>query len=230
MAKPQNRRTRRGQLSRERVLAEAMKLADAEGLQALTMRRIASALEVDPMALYRHVKSRDALLDGLVEQLWREVPMPNRDSDDWVGPLRSYAQDVRSAIDAHPGVASLLLTRCTLTTPSLEAAKILLQNLRDAGFDDQRAGKILRAVNGAALGGAIWRIAYLTLTGTSVDELPDETEQLVLLARMLPDDAPPGHVRAALAMCGCEADDDTFALDLLLDGAASLQRATTGAG
>jgi AcrR family transcriptional regulator len=60
------------QLSRERILAGALELVDQDGLEALTMRRLADALKVDPMSLYNHVESKDDLLDGLTETLWRE--------------------------------------------------------------------------------------------------------------------------------------------------------------
>ena len=65
------------QISREEVLAAALRLADDDGLEAVTMHAVARRLRVTPMALYRHVDDKNALLDGLVELLLTEYPMPS---------------------------------------------------------------------------------------------------------------------------------------------------------
>lgn len=70
---PTERRRGRRRLSRERVLAAALDVVDREGLSALSMRRVAAELDVEAMALYRYAPSKDALLDGLVEQLYMEL-------------------------------------------------------------------------------------------------------------------------------------------------------------
>ena len=80
------------QISRDAVLAAALKLADEHGLEAVTMHAVARSLRVTPMALYRHVDDKNALLDGLVEVLLTEYPLPPRGagtsaSSRW--PLRS---------------------------------------------------------------------------------------------------------------------------------------------
>src|SRR5262249_51463896 len=87
-------KTRRGELSRGRILATALELVDQDGLEALTMRRLAEQLKVDPMSLYNYVDGKDALLDGLAEQLWSEVPLPDR-AKGWKSVLRAYAISIR---------------------------------------------------------------------------------------------------------------------------------------
>ena len=63
-------------LTAERALAEAMALADTEGLSGLTMRKLASRLGVEAMSLYHHLPNKDALLDGMVDQVYTEVELP----------------------------------------------------------------------------------------------------------------------------------------------------------
>lgn len=219
---------RRGTLSRERILDAALVVADTEGVDALTMRRVATELGVDPMALYRHVANKNAMLDGLVELLWRQVPSPPRRSDEWVESLRGYAHALRAVVNAHPSAAALLLTRCILAGPALSAYDTLLGNLRDAGFDDLMAGRILRCVTSTALGDALAAITYQTLSGrTSQQDAAQDSDAdaWISLSQALPADTPPAMVRTAYTVCSCEPDADfTFVLDLILQGAQELKR------
>lgn len=218
--------SRRGTLNRERVLEAALAVTDAEGVDALTMRRVATELGVDPMALYRHVASKDALLDGLVEMLWQQVPPPPRRSDQWVESLRGHAHALRSVVNAHPNAAGLLLTRCVLSQPALERYDTLLANLRDAGFDEVLAARILRTVTSTALGDALAALTYYAFAGPALQEATDgDTDAWISLSQALPADTPPALVRTAYTVCACEPDADfTFVLDLILHGAEQLKR------
>src|SRR6266852_3939774 len=95
------RTRRRGQLSRARILATALQLVDLDGLDALSMRRLADELKVDPMSLYNHVGSKDALLDGLAEALWNEVQLPAGEIG-WQEALRTLATLLRDLAHTHP--------------------------------------------------------------------------------------------------------------------------------
>lgn len=216
---------RRGTLSRDRILETALAVVDEDGAEALTMRRVAAKLGVDPMALYRHVKSKDALLDGVVEMLWRHVPQPRR-GDDWTEALRSFAHGLRAVVNAHPGAAPLLLTRPVFPRPALEATDILLNNIRDAGFDELRAAQILRSVTSTALGDALAALSYRALTGSPPRPAsPSEPDAWISLSQALPENTPTELVRTAYAVCACEPDADfSFVLDLILQGAQELKR------
>src|ERR1700753_393202 len=87
---------RAAQISREAVLAAALRLADERGLDAVTMHAVARRLQVTPMALYRHVDDKNALLDGLVEVLLTEYPLP-RAEDEWDERLGALAAGGRDA-------------------------------------------------------------------------------------------------------------------------------------
>lgn len=218
---------RKNPLSRDRVLRAAFEVVDAHGPGALTMRKVAAELGVDPMAIYRHVDSKDAMLDGVVEMLWRQIPPPPRRSDTWPEQLRSFAFALRAAVNAHPNAARLLLTRNVIPISALEAFDTLLHNLRDAGFSETDASKILRAVNSSALGDALSALTYQALAPSGEPTADgEETDAWITLTQALPPGTPPQLVRTAYAICGCwEPDTDfSFVLDLILDGAHKLKR------
>src|ERR1019366_6934320 len=87
---PKQPNTRRTPLSRARVLAAAVALADEAGLEAFSMRGLAQELAVVPMALYKHVANKDALLDGMVDIVFGEIELPSGDLD-WRSAMRRRA-------------------------------------------------------------------------------------------------------------------------------------------
>src|SRR5262245_56092390 len=94
---------RRQPLSRDRVLSTALALADKEGIEALSMRRLASELGVVPMALYNHVSNRADLLDGIAEQVFAAVPAADP-SAPWKRRVHATALGVHRAMRQHPVV------------------------------------------------------------------------------------------------------------------------------
>jgi AcrR family transcriptional regulator len=105
----------KARLSKELVLAKALELVDAEGLDALTMRRLGQELGCDPMSLYRYAENRAALLDGVSELVLNELPIHAEDPD-WKAQLRHIAHNLRLLALRHPNVVPLLVTR-PLSTP-----------------------------------------------------------------------------------------------------------------
>ena len=106
---------RKPRLSRDLVLSTALALVDAEGLDALTMRRLGQELKRDPMSLYRYAANRAALLDGVSEMVFSELAV-FPDDPDWQAQLRRIAHDLRLLALRHPNVVPLLVTR-PLSTP-----------------------------------------------------------------------------------------------------------------
>jgi AcrR family transcriptional regulator len=137
---------RRSGLSRVEMLTAALALIDADGVEALSMRRLGKALGRDPMRLYRHAASKDALLDGVVDLVLSELPVPAvPDGGDWEEALRRTAHAFRALAIAHPHVVPLLVTR-PLSTPlamrplgTLRPLEALLDLLAGAGFDGRGA-------------------------------------------------------------------------------------------
>src|SRR6185437_6251340 len=112
MAKTGQARQPRLPLSRERVLEAAVALAQAEGLEALTMRRLADELGAGAMTLYHHVPNQDALIDGMVDIVFGEIELPTTDVD-WRTALRRRAISTREALNRHRWAVGLMESRTT---------------------------------------------------------------------------------------------------------------------
>jgi AcrR family transcriptional regulator len=142
---PGRRVRRRTPLSRQDVLASALRLIDDDGVEALTMRRLGRALDRDPMRLYRFAESKDQLLDGVVELVLADLMVPASVDGDWEAVLRLTAHAFRNLALAHPHVVPLLVTR-PLATPlalrpigTLRPLEALLELFVGAGFDARGA-------------------------------------------------------------------------------------------
>lgn len=144
------------------MFSTALALVDAEGVDALTMRRLGKALDRDPMRLYRHAESKEALLDGVVERVLSELRVPApRDfvpAGDWESALRHVGHAFRGIALAHPHVVPLLVTR-PLATPlarrplgTLRPVEDMLELLVSAGFDLRGALYAYRLFMGFLLG------------------------------------------------------------------------------
>src|SRR3954470_19069662 len=138
--------TARTPLTRDRILRAALDLVDREGLEALTMRALGAALGVEGMALYRHVGSKERLLDGVAELLLSELELPPAGAtswqEAWLGLARSYR---RLALD-HPGAFRLLALSPLSTAERFERARAPLEILRDAGFGERGAELAFRTL------------------------------------------------------------------------------------
>src|SRR5678816_2585028 len=106
MARPRTSRVRRKPLSRERVLRAAIELADADGIEALSMRKLARELGVEAMSLYNHVANKDAILDGIVEVVAAEAEFP-ADETEWKSAIRQSAIATRDMFVRHPWASGL---------------------------------------------------------------------------------------------------------------------------
>jgi AcrR family transcriptional regulator len=131
---------RRPQLTRERVVAEALAVIAQDGVQALTMRALAARLGVVPGALYHHVRNKDQLQDLLLDGVLAELDCHLDPSQPWTEQLTLLAQRLRAVLEAHPGVAAILKTRDPLGPHSLALAEAFLSPLQAAGFGDREAG------------------------------------------------------------------------------------------
>ena len=141
------------QISREAVLAAALRLADAHGLEAVTMHAVAKRLGVTPMALYRHVDDKNALLDGLVELLLTEQPLPQ--GGRWDERLVALAAAIRDTARRHPAVFPLLLTRPAVTPAARVARDAVQSALREGGLPETEVARAERLISTAVLGFAV---------------------------------------------------------------------------
>jgi AcrR family transcriptional regulator len=170
---------RDGKITREVVLAAALDIIDRDGADALSMRRLARALDRDPMILYRHAANKAAVLDGVTETVLAQLEVDHADFD-WQAQLRAVARRYRALALAHPHVVLLLVTR-PLATPlglrprgTLRPLEDILALLTQAGFSRPHALHIYRALFGFLHGHVLNELREL------VDN-PDETDDLLRL-------------------------------------------------
>lgn len=124
---------RRAPLSRDRILRAAIKLADRHGLDALSMRRLATTLKVEAMSLYNHIANKDELLDGMVDTVIGEITWPTRGGD-WKSNLRARATSQLAVMTAHPWAPMLIVSRISVGANRLGFIDATLATLREAGL------------------------------------------------------------------------------------------------
>jgi AcrR family transcriptional regulator len=137
---PAHDQDRRPQLTRQRVVAEALAVIAQDGAQALTMRGLAARLGVAPGAVYHHVRNKQQLHDLVLDGVLAEVDVHLDPAQPWTDQLKLLAHRLRTVLEAHPGVASILKTRDPLGPHSLALAEAFLAPLQAAGFGDREAG------------------------------------------------------------------------------------------
>ncbi len=137
---------KRAPLTHERILHTALRLADKDGVESLSMRKLASALKVEAMSLYNHVGGKDDILDGLVELVVAEfaVPVP---ADDWRATMTTRAHVAHAALMRHPWATMLLLARLNTGPKMLRYVDATIGCLRAAGFSYPLADHASSAVD-----------------------------------------------------------------------------------
>jgi AcrR family transcriptional regulator len=142
---------RPAQIDRTAVLEASLELADEQGLSAVTMQAVADRLGVTPMALYRHVDNKADLLDGVVERILLEVPLPDPDAP-WADRLTGLARGTRKAALRHPQVFPLLLQRAAATPGARRTRDVVYGALREAGLAEDVVVQLERLMATAVLG------------------------------------------------------------------------------
>jgi TetR/AcrR family tetracycline transcriptional repressor len=210
----------RERLDRRRVLEAALGVIDREGLDALTMRRLATELDVDPMTVHHHAKGKDSLVDGVAELLWEEVEHPGR-SQDPREVLRTLAGSIRDLFHRHPEAAPLVL-RCTdLSRSELQLWRMYLDALAAGGLDEPAA--VLRPVLFYAMGTGYAEVAMMGVACQPAQNRPyTDREVLLNLGQALPQGTPPELAAAAVEMIADCDPDRCFhdGLELMLAGLA----------
>lgn len=151
MARPRN-----PLLSRERIVAAALDLVDAEGLAALSTRRLAAELGVSGPSLYNHFGTKDELIDAVVDEVVGQVDLTMLGRDPWPEALRGWARSYRAALVAHPNLVPALAQGPGRRPNWLRLADAVFGALVDAGWPRAHATRIGAAmryfITGSALG------------------------------------------------------------------------------
>ncbi len=150
---PTPSRPRREPLTQERIAKTSLDLIDEIGLEEFSTRRLGAALGCEAMAIYNHFASKDALLDAVVDKLFRQVSVPTK-GEGWEARVRGFAVSYRALAHAHPKAFPLLATR-RFRMRSRNLVEQLLGALLEEGFSSKGAAELFRVAsnycNGAIL-------------------------------------------------------------------------------
>ncbi len=199
-------------LSRERVLRAAIELADEQGIEALSMRKLGQSLGVEAMSLYNHVANKDDLLDGIVDVVAGEFELP--DGSGWKATMRGYGISAHEVLLRHPWSSVLAESRTQSGPIRLRFLDSLLGTLREGGFSAAGAYRAMLTLDSYVYGFTLQEIAwpveeseYRQSAASFVERTPaDEFPYLVEIASLV---ASPGFDPGSAFEIG---------LDLILDG------------
>jgi len=204
-------------LSRERVLQTALSLADKDGLEGLTMRRLGQALGVEAMSLYNHVANKEELLNGLIDIVFSEIEI-DCSGGDWKTAMRKRAICARAVLGRHRWAIGLMESRTNPGPATLTHHEAVLRCLREAGFSVELAGHAYSALDSYIYGFALQQASLPFDTGEQAAEVTGAimeqfaSGQYPYMAEFATEQVmKPGYSYAA---------EFEFGLDLLIEGLA----------
>jgi AcrR family transcriptional regulator len=214
---------RRAPLSRERVLGAAVALADSSGIESLSMRKLAEELGVVPMALYKHVASKEELLDGMIDVVVGEIDPPVHGAD-WKSAVRQRILSARRALLRHPWAPHVIESKKNPTPAVLAYMDSMIGLFRGGGFSVSLTHHVMHTIGSRILG--------FTQELFNDSRTVDPEMQAVMMRELGP--TFPNVLAIAMAashegesVVGQGCDDQyefEFALDLLLDGFEKLRQ------
>jgi AcrR family transcriptional regulator len=186
----------RGALTRERIVRAARDLAELQGVDALTMRRLGGELGVAPMAIYRHFGNKDLLIDAVVDDAAQTLVVPPM-TGDWRGRLHALMTELHRQLLAQPEFVAVRMRRPMLSPGALRFTESAVGTLRSAGFSARDAARAYRALfiytfGAAAFGpaqgsGPAQTAARAALASLDSDEYPAIASNLTELAATMND-------------------------------------------
>ena len=212
-AKEQRQAASPAGLSKQRVVVEAIRIADREGVDGLSMRRLAAVLGAGAMSLYHYVANKEELLDAMIDIVFEEIELPT-DATDWQSAMRQRAISTRQVLARHPWAIGLLESRTSPGPANLRHHEAVTACLRRAGFSVLMATHANWLLDSYVYGFALQESS---LPFDTADEFADTTED-VFLPQLPPDQFPYlNESAAALVAAGYDpAEEFIFGLDLVL--------------
>lgn len=209
-------------LTRDRILAAAMALADAHGIETLSMRRLAQDLGVEAMSLYNHVANKDDILGAIVDRVVEEfeTPMPG---EPWQTAIRRSAMSAHEVLLRHPWAANPMLTGPAPGGARLGYMDALLGCLRDAGFSADMTHHAYHALDSHVMGFTLWLVGITAGMAALPGSVADFLEALPV--ERYPNIAE--HIEQHLIdRAPDEPTEFEFGLDLILSGLERLRAST----
>ena len=213
------RATPRVRLSRKRILRAAIRIADKDGIESLSMRKLARSLGVEAMSLYNHVANKEEALDGIVDIVVAEIEVPAIGAD-WKSVMRRRAISAHEVLLTHPWASMLIVSRVNVGPAMLRYIDATIGCLREAGFTYAMADRAWNAIDNHIYG--------FTLQTLNFPLDPSEyAEAAQHFLPLIPEDQYP-YLRALSEQVidGTHngVQDFTFGLDLILDGLESIRK------
>jgi TetR/AcrR family tetracycline transcriptional repressor len=179
---------RRRGLTRERVVAAALRIVDRDGLKGLTMRALGRELGVDPMAVYHWVPNKAALLDLIVDAVFAEIPLDRLQlpEGEWSVRFTYAARVFRDTLRRHPNALPVLATRPGLSPASMAPAEFAMELLRDAGFAPETAVYAVGIMSNFVVGLVLAEVGLPPGAGEDVSA----EEQIAAMAALPPEEFP----------------------------------------
>src|SRR5262245_6561013 len=212
MAVASRRPGRPARLSRDAVLEAAVRVADEGGLEALTMQRVAEAVGAEAMSLYRHVRNKEDLLDGIVDLVYAEIELPRLGTGWWVA-MRDRAISAREVLRRHPWAVGLMESRSSPGPANLRHHDVVSGTLLAAGFSSVEATHAYNLLDSYIYG--------FVLQETTLPFGTQEEMEAMATSMAVSESEYPYLQRVAgdlIAAGFSYADEFEFGLDLILDG------------
>jgi AcrR family transcriptional regulator len=141
-------------LNRRKVLEAALRVVDDEGLEELTMRRLAQVLGVEAPSLYKHITAKDDILDGIAGLVYEEIDFGDA-SGSFAERVHSYADSCRRALLHHPNAVSIMATRPVSGKNAIALAETVIEQMHRLGFCTEVGRRILNVSYGFIVGHAL---------------------------------------------------------------------------
>ena len=203
---------RPARLSREAVVAAAVELADEQGLDAVSMRAVATRVGAEAMSLYRHVENKEDLLDGIVDVVYAEIDLPDAAAG-WKGAMRDRAISTRQALLRHPWAIALMESRLRPGPANMRLHDAVTGLLLDAGMSSLLATRAYNLVDSYVYGFVIQEVTLPVATGEALAEVGPE-----FIARIPAEFPNLARVGADLVAAGFDYGSEfEVELDLVLD-------------
>ncbi|MBY8887547.1 TetR/AcrR family transcriptional regulator C-terminal domain-containing protein [Streptomyces sp. PTM05] len=221
-------------LSREQIVAQAVQLLDAEGIDALSMRKLGNRLGAGATSLYRHVANKDELIELAVDETYGEVEFPPPAEDaQWREAVVACAQSLRATILRHPWIASVLgeMGMSYLGPNWMQLSDALLAPFERAGLPTEEADHAVATVIAYVTGMATSEAAWLTVLARSGQDEQEWVERLWPAAEEAAQSYP--RLRDSYAQQrgksprAAREEGFAYGLDRILDGLATRLGATT---
>ena len=209
-------RRKRASLDRETIVKAAVRIIDAEGADALSMRRLGAELGSGATSAYRHVRDKDELIDLAFDAITGEIALPEPGTT-WEEALVASARGVRDLFHRHRNFVLVIGHRASLGPHTLALLERLLGILRGAGFADQTAYHAISAIANYATGFAVLEIVP-GLRGGGDAGNPEYRELLSAHLDRLPLDLYPNVAAVAPVMVGKEDDDFVYGVQAIVTG------------